>query len=628
MPSSETLVIENGVLKKYAGNSGKVLIPEGVKVIGKRAFAENNALTDLSFPESLERIEAYAFADCTGLGSLSFPKGLQFLGKMAFSRCTGLGRVSFEGEEVRVSEGVFFGCRRIRISASARVFARLWKKSGLDRELHLMASLERGKHLRPSERDYIRTQLCVFYQTLKRVDKLSLLAKALDAAQFSPGELDLYLRIGELDPEFSTRLLEYKKEKFPPQVIAELEEICVGKELGLIPRTVADWKKLYRYRRNGDEVILERYLGREANPTIPQRIGRGRVTAVENGAFYGNSFLESVVLPEGICRIGDWAFYKCGKLESVVFPETLVSIGDSAFCGCSALTDLICSVPLPRAGARAFSDCKGLAGQDGFVVFGDVLYDYFGADREICIPEGIRSVEKFAFRNCAHLERVRFSSTVEYIGDQAFENCHALKQVIFPEGLRRIGEQAFCHCTALEEILLPDGVEEVGNAAFWDCASLSRVEIPEQLEKIGRGVFGRCFALADGDGFVTVNGVLHVYLNNQIRLTVPEGVKRILPGAFVNCYSLALCLPESLEKIGSALHRCGQLTALTLPRGMKRLSKGELDDCRELKDLFIPGSGTKIEAGALCGTDLTVHAPSGSCAEQYAKENGIKFKAE
>ena len=45
-------------------------------------------------------------------------------------------------------------------------------------------------------------------------------------------------------------------------------------------------------------------------------------------------------------------------------------------------------------------------------------------------------------------------------------------------------------------------------------------------------------------------------------------------------------------------------------------------------DVTIPESVTEIEDFAFYGCKkLTIHAPAGSAAEQYAKENGIRFEA-
>lgn len=71
--------------------------------------------------------------------------------------------------------------------------------------------------------------------------------------------------------------------------------------------------------------------------TIPQ-------SAFAPGAS-GESYLESVVIPEGVTTIAHYALMDCAELESVSLPSTLSTIGNYVFSGCSSLT----SVTFPEA---------------------------------------------------------------------------------------------------------------------------------------------------------------------------------------------------------------------------------------------------------------------------------------
>ena len=53
--------IENGVLEKYMGNGGDVVIPEGVKSIGSWAFYGCSSLTGVTIPEGVKSIGERAF---------------------------------------------------------------------------------------------------------------------------------------------------------------------------------------------------------------------------------------------------------------------------------------------------------------------------------------------------------------------------------------------------------------------------------------------------------------------------------------------------------------------------------------------------------------------------------------
>ena len=45
--------IENGVLKKYNGSGGYVVVPDGVKTIDERAFYNNLTITGVRLPDSV-----------------------------------------------------------------------------------------------------------------------------------------------------------------------------------------------------------------------------------------------------------------------------------------------------------------------------------------------------------------------------------------------------------------------------------------------------------------------------------------------------------------------------------------------------------------------------------------------
>ena len=63
--------IENGVLVKYTGNGGDVVIPDGVTSIGNEAFYEYSSLTSVTLPDSLTSIGDSAFYNCSRLTSIT-----------------------------------------------------------------------------------------------------------------------------------------------------------------------------------------------------------------------------------------------------------------------------------------------------------------------------------------------------------------------------------------------------------------------------------------------------------------------------------------------------------------------------------------------------------------------------
>lgn len=62
----------------------KIVLPEGIEVIGNNAFDSCTGLNDIVFPESLEQINQYAFNECTSLKTITIPVSVKFIGKYSF----------------------------------------------------------------------------------------------------------------------------------------------------------------------------------------------------------------------------------------------------------------------------------------------------------------------------------------------------------------------------------------------------------------------------------------------------------------------------------------------------------------------------------------------------------------
>lgn len=90
MSDLRDFVIENGVLKKYTGSGGQVVIPDGVTKIAAGTFFNRKDLTAVSIPESVEEIEQKVFYNCESLQTINLTKNLRSIGFAAFKGCKGL----------------------------------------------------------------------------------------------------------------------------------------------------------------------------------------------------------------------------------------------------------------------------------------------------------------------------------------------------------------------------------------------------------------------------------------------------------------------------------------------------------------------------------------------------------
>ena len=81
----DAVILGDGFLYAYKGNAAEVTVPEQVKIIGARAFADHAELKSLVIPKDVQRIMPEAFAGCTALADITCNAKLAELAPDAFS---------------------------------------------------------------------------------------------------------------------------------------------------------------------------------------------------------------------------------------------------------------------------------------------------------------------------------------------------------------------------------------------------------------------------------------------------------------------------------------------------------------------------------------------------------------
>ena len=166
------------------------------------------------------------------------------------------------------------------------------------------------------------------------------------------------------------------------------------------------------------------------------------VTRIGESAFYNCTGLTSVTIPDSVTSIGDYAFEYCTRLTSVTIPDSVTSIGDWAFRDCTGLTSINISDKNTVYDSR--NNCNA--------IIETATNTLIVGCKNTIIPSGVTSIGKSAFFSCKELTSITIPDSVTSIGVDAFSYCDSLTSVTIPDSMTSIGVDAFSYCDSLKNI--------------------------------------------------------------------------------------------------------------------------------------------------------------------------------
>ena len=177
-----------------------------------------------------------------------------------------------------------------------------------------------------------------------------------------------------------------------------------------------------------------------------------------------DSKIKSVVIEDGITRIGAYSFYMFTSLTEVNIPNTITSIGREAFSNCTVLKKIDIPNSVTSIGAYAFWHCGSLA--------------------EVNIPDDIETIDEGVFCECSSLAHIDIPNSVTSIGRFAFGYCSSLTEIIIPDSVTSIGECAFGWCDNLKYVKIGKGVTVIDDFAFFNDYTNKKIEIEIAAETL------------------------------------------------------------------------------------------------------------------------------------------------
>lgn len=315
----EDFIIEDNVLVKYRGNKARVVIPDGVTIIGSDAFRENESLVEVVFPEGVERIEEYAFFYCTSLENIEFPQSLRNISKSAFAG-TALVRLVLPDGMERIEEEAFYNCfflEDVQLPESLFYIEKMvFMNCNKLEKINLSSVEEIGDHAFES---------CALTDIdLSAVEKLG-------TCVFSETEIDFsgLEHLPELEGNAFVRSRYWW-------------EYGNGKDKGENKFWIVDGVLLSGQNCRGEVIIPD------------------TVNKIAADAFMDNHEITSVYIPDSVTEICEGAFWHCKELKMVWMEDSVEKLGKNVFFDCAELAEVYLSKQIRELPIGTFERCGKL----------------------------------------------------------------------------------------------------------------------------------------------------------------------------------------------------------------------------------------------------------------------------
>lgn len=382
--------------QSYMTQITKVVVEEGVTVLGQRLFFGASALTDVTIPKGVTTIGAECFRE-TAIAAIDLPDTLTEVGNGAFRLCKNLKSVTFPDSLTTLGRTVFYDDSSLtsvtlgsKDSKLTTMGDQVFTNAKALTELTVPASLtkltadDKGKgsfyKVSATAITFLGTQAqwhaLVKQDTALQTDALTVTC--------SDGK---YVYGSYVEPTDPTDPVEPTDPEKPENPCGKTGDIDWTLDLDTGVLTLSGKGKTADYKNKSGQPWNDYKLS-----------------------------VKKVVIEEGVTYLGDRLFYEDKNLTEVVFPATtLTTIGEGTFRACDGLT-------------------------------------------EITLPDSLTTIKRVAFYQSINLKKVVLGSEksrLTTLNDQTFTKCNALTEIVMPasvvhlEGTMTTGP---FHVTPLETI--------------------------------------------------------------------------------------------------------------------------------------------------------------------------------
>ena len=391
---NQTFVVEGNCLIEMAtktlvrGTINSVIPTDGsVEIIGYRAFNARN-ITRVVIPDGVTEIQDYAFRNCLQLATLEIANSVKKIGSYAFNTCFALTSLTLPNSLESIGSNAFQTCKNIEsveIPASCKI---------------IEASAFMSCH---------KLREVIFHEGLQTIGD-----EAFGYGSLTSVELPSTITSIGVNP-FSD--------------ITELESISFRESAGNY--YAVDNCLIYRPTKT--------LISGCKNSVIP---GGGTVLILGKKAFFTTALGGTPTIPEGVTTLKEDCLNVDGRGElynmSLSLPSTIISIAPGALKPFRSISIIENSVYYSKDNCIIKKSNKELVymGADGVIpgggevkTIGARAFEKMGHYKTLIIPEGVTTIDEYAFQNSCH-NKIVLPSTITFYISNAMYRAWEVKEVV------------------------------------------------------------------------------------------------------------------------------------------------------------------------------------------------------
>lgn len=305
-----------------------------------------------------------------------------------------------------------------------------------------------------------------------------------------------------------------------------------------------------------------------------------------NGAFESKSTLKSVVLPDGITKLGIYSFYRCTSLESVVLPANLENIGSQSFVS-TKLTTINIPASVTEISYKAFTGAP-LTTVNVFAATPPSLYDKNELPTGVTVyvpEESVKTYEQHA---------VWGYFLIKALPDELLNGGGS-------EGSNPGGSEPDNGDGGSDDGEQGGGDDNEGGEPTPEDPVVPPVASTNEL----RYTTTNGSAISLRTSHLNASVASHIKQGNEWVVTfngtlTALGVSGSSTGAFENCYTLtSITIPDSVTSMYDyAFYDCQNLQRVTLSSNLQYIGEMAFYNCKSLTEVSIPQSVITIDGAA------------------------------